>query len=93
MSDCGEMSSGSKVDMRSRTTRSMRRKANAELVLDELANRANATVAEVVDVVDLIALFALVKGNDVAHGCDDVFNGERGEAFSSGSKPSFLFAL
>ena len=53
------------------------RKADAELVLDELADRADTTVAEVVDVVDLIALFALVKGNDVAHGCDDVFNGER----------------
>ena len=33
------------------------RQADAELVLDELADRADAAVAEVVDVVDLDALF------------------------------------
>ena len=38
--------------MRSRTTRSIMGEADAELVLDELADRADAAVAEVVDVVD-----------------------------------------
>ena len=53
-------------------------KTDAELILDELAHRADATVAEVVDIVDSKALFALVQGDDVTHGCDDVVLGQRG---------------
>ena len=53
-------------------------KTDAELVLDELAHRADATVAEVVDIVNSKALFALVQSNDVAHGCDDVVLSQRG---------------
>ena len=50
---CGVIASMSCVVMRSRTTRSMRRQTGADLVLDELADGADATVAEVVDVVDV----------------------------------------
>ena len=37
--------------MRSRITRSIRRKADAELILQQLADAAHAAVAEVVDIV------------------------------------------
>jgi hypothetical protein len=58
--------------MRSRTTRSMRKQAHAEGVLDQLAVGADAAVAEVVDVV--AAADAVVELDEVA---DD------GEAMSS----------
>lgn len=51
--------------------------ADADLVLDELADRAQATVAEVVDVVGLVALLTGVQPAEVLHGLDDVFLGER----------------
>ena len=50
--------------------------ADAELVGDELADRADAAVAEVVDVVDLLGLVARVQGEQVAQGLDDVLVGE-----------------
>ncbi len=37
--------------MRSRMTRSMRRKADAELVLQQLAHAAQAAVAQMVDII------------------------------------------
>jgi hypothetical protein len=49
------MASTSWVVMRSRTTRSMRRQADADLVLDQLADRADAAVGEVVLVVEAVA--------------------------------------
>ena len=52
--------------------------ADAELVLDQLADRADAAVAEVVDVVDLEAFLAAVQRDDVTHRGDDVALGERG---------------
>ena len=52
--------------------------ADAELVLDELAHRADAAVAEVVDVVGLEALLALVQRHDVLHRAHDVLVGEGG---------------
>ena len=53
-------------------------KADAELILDQFANRADTTVAEVVDVVYLNAFGAIMETHDVAHGCDDVFLRKRG---------------
>ena len=52
--------------------------ADTELVLDQLAHRADATVAEVVDIVGGVALFAVMQRHDVAHGGDDVLVGQRG---------------
>ena len=49
---CGVIASTSWVVIRSRTTRSMRDRPT-DLVLDQLADGADAAVAEVVDVVDL----------------------------------------
>ena len=48
-----------------------------DLVLDQLADRAQAAVAEVVDVVGLVALFAGVQADQVLDGADDVVLGER----------------
>ena len=48
---CGVIASTSWVVMRSRTTRSMPRETDADLVLDQLADRTHPAVAEVVDVV------------------------------------------
>jgi hypothetical protein len=53
ISVCGVIASTSWVVIRSRTTRSIRSQAGAELVLDQLADRTHAPVAEVVDVVGL----------------------------------------
>ena len=47
----GASPAGSVIVMRSRTTRSMRSRPIAELVLDQLAHGAHAAVAQVVDVV------------------------------------------
>ena len=52
--------------------------ADAELVLDQLAHRADAAVAEVVDVVGLEVLGAGVQAHDVLHRAHDVVVGERG---------------
>ena len=52
--------------------------ADAELVLDQLAHRADAAVAEVVDVVGLNALVAGMQRHDVLHRAHDVVVGERG---------------
>ena len=65
---CGVIASMSCVVMRSRTTRSMRRQAGADLVLDELADRADATVAEVVDVVDVEADLGRLAGAQAVEG-------------------------
>jgi hypothetical protein len=43
--------SGSRIDMRSRTTRSMRSRPMRSLILDQLAHRLDAAVAQVVNVV------------------------------------------
>ena len=48
-----------------------------ELVLDKLANRADATVSKVVDVIGLVARFTIMQIDDVAHRGDDVVDGER----------------
>ena len=48
-------------------------KTDAELVLDQLAHRADAAIAEMVDVVGVVALFTIVERNDIAHRLDDVF--------------------
>ena len=53
------------------------RKADAELVLNELAYSTDATVAEMVNVVSEHALFTVVERRDVAHGLNDVFLGKR----------------
>ncbi len=50
--------------------------AQADLVLDQLADRAQATVAQVVDVVDLEAGLAGVQLHDVVDGREDVVLGE-----------------
>ena len=55
----GVMASTSWVVMRSRTTRSMRRQPDADLVLDQLADRADAAVGEVVLVVDAVGRLAV----------------------------------
>ena len=52
--------------------------ADAELVGDELADRADATVAEVIDVVGLLRLVAGVQGEQVAQGTHDVLGREDG---------------
>ena len=52
--------------------------ADAELIGDELADRANAAVAEVVDVVGLLGLVASVQGEQVAKRAHDVLGGENG---------------
>ena len=62
---CGVIASTSWVVMRSRTTRSMRLEADAELVLDQLADRTHPAVAEVVDVVGEVAGVAVVQLHDV----------------------------
>ena len=54
------------------------RQADAELVLDELAHRADAAVAEVIDVVGGDALFSGMQRHDVLHGLGDVLVSERG---------------
>ena len=54
----GVIASTSWVVMRSRTTRSMRDEADAHLVLDQLADRADAAVGEVVLVVEAVARLA-----------------------------------
>ena len=54
------------------------RQADAELVLDQLADRADAAVAEVVDVVDLHAISVRMQADDVLHGLRDVLFGQRG---------------
>ena len=72
MSVCGVIASTSWVVMRSRTTRSMRLRADAQLVLDELADRAHPAVAEVVDVVGEVAGVAVVQLHDVADRREDV---------------------
>ena len=77
MSVCGVIASTSWVVMRSRTTRSMRREADAELVLDELADRAHPAVAEVVDVVGEVAGVAVVQLHEVRDRREDVGLGER----------------
>ena len=46
--------------------------ADAELVLDQLADGAHAAVAKVVDVVEALGVIALVDGEQVAQGRDDV---------------------
>src|SRR4051794_14458720 len=51
--------------------------ADADLVLDELADRAQAPVAEVVDVVGLEAGVTAMQPDDVVDGRDDVLLGER----------------
>ena len=51
--------------------------ADADLVLDELADGAQATVAEVVDVVGLVAVLAGVQPDEVLDGLDDVVLGQR----------------
>ena len=48
------------------------------MVLDELADRADAAVAKVVDVIDLITGLAFGEVDDVAHGGDDILDRERG---------------
>ena len=50
--------------------------ADAELVLDELADRADAAVAEVVDVVDARAFLAGMQRDDVFHRGSDVLVGQ-----------------
>ena len=50
--------------------------ADAELVLNQLANGSHAAVAKVVDVVRALGLVTLVKGEEVADGLDDVLVGE-----------------
>ena len=52
------------------------RQADPDLVLDQLAHRAQAPVAEVVDVVGLVALLAGVQLHEVADGPKDVLVGE-----------------
>ncbi len=52
--------------------------ADAELVLDELADRTDAAVAEVVDIVGREALLTGVERHDVLHRADDVLVGQRG---------------
>ena len=52
--------------------------ADAELVGNELAHRADATVAEVVDVVGLLGGVAGVEGQQVAQRRDDVLGREHG---------------
>ena len=59
ISVCGVMASTSWVVMRSRTTRSMRRQPDPDLVLDQLADRADAPVGEVVLVVDAVGRLAV----------------------------------
>jgi len=54
--------------------------ADPDLVLDQLADRAQATVAEVVDVVDAVVGLAGVETHDVLDGGDDVVLGQRGRA-------------
>ena len=50
--------------------------ANTELVLHQLAHRADATVAKVVDVVELLGGVALMQRNEVTQGADDVLAGK-----------------
>ncbi|CAB4967503.1 unannotated protein [freshwater metagenome] len=50
--------------------------AQADLVLDQLADGAQAAVAQVVDVVDLVALLAGVQAHDVVDRGQDVVLGE-----------------
>ena len=89
ISDCGVMASASCVVMRSRTTRSIRLRPGAQLVLDQLADLANAAVAEVVDVVhvhaqlDVLAVAAAREGlvagvqvTKVLDGGDDVLTAQ-----------------
>src|SRR3954468_8986990 len=54
--------------------------ADPDLVLDQLANGAQATVAEVVDVVDTVLGLAGVQTHDVLDGGDDVVLGQRAGA-------------
>jgi len=49
--------------------------ADPDLVLDQLADRAQAPVAEVVDVVELVALFTGVQPDEVLDRGDDVVLG------------------
>ena len=72
ISVCGVIASTSWVVMRSRTTRSMRREADAQLVLDELADGAHPAVAEVVDVVGEVAGVAVVQLHEVGDRREDV---------------------
>ena len=51
--------------------------AHPDLVLDELAHRAQPAVAEVVDVVGLVALLTGVQSAQVLDGGDDVLLGQR----------------
>ena len=51
--------------------------ADADLVLDQLADRAQAPVAEVVDVVGLVPVLARVQAEQVLDRADDVVLGER----------------
>ena len=51
--------------------------ADPDLVLDQLADRAQAPVAEVVDVVELVAVLAGVQADQVLDRADDVVLGER----------------
>src|SRR5215207_6995409 len=51
--------------------------ADPDLVLDQLADGAQATVAEVVDVVDAVVGLAGVETHDVLDGGDDVVLGQR----------------
>ena len=62
----GVIASTSWVVMRSRTTRSMRLTADAHLVLDQLADRADAAVGEVVLVVEAVARLLLDEVEHVA---------------------------
>ena len=52
--------------------------ADPDLVLDQLAHRADAAVAEVVDVVDGVAVVAFPQVHQVAHRGQHVLAGERG---------------
>ncbi len=54
------------------------RQADPQLVLDQLADRAQAPVAEVVDVVGVVALLAGVQLGEVADGLQHVLVGEDG---------------
>jgi hypothetical protein len=54
------------------------READAELVLDQLADRTDAPVAEVVDVVHVVAGVALPQAHEVLDGREHVLAGERG---------------
>ena len=73
---CGVIASTSWVVIRSRTTRSIRDRADPDLVLDQLADGAQPAVAEVVDVVDLVAVLAGVQPDQVLDGRDDVVLGQ-----------------